>query len=195
MQKTNNRNEKVRVTVLISIFSAMSFVLFMFPKFPLLAAFPWLDMDFSDVPALFASVMISPVSGLVVCLIKNVIHLSVTSTAMVGELSNFLVNGSFVFATGLAYKYVMKKNTKISSVAVSTVMGAVVQLISAIIVNYYIMIPMYSAFVNFSELGGAKGYIVAGVIPFNAIKDIMASTVFIVLYKLVGNKLHRYYVK
>lgn len=195
MQKTNIRNEKVRLTVLISIFSAMSFVLFLFPKFPLLAAFPWLDIDFSDVPALFASVMISPVAGLAVCLIKNVIHLSVTSTAMVGELSNFLVNGSFVFATGLAYKYVMKKNAKIYSIAVSVVIGVLVQVIAAIIVNYYIMIPMYSAFVNFSELGGAKGYILAGVIPFNLVKDVMASTVFIVLYKLVGNKLHRYSVK
>ena len=195
MQKTNKINEKVRLTVLVGIFSAMSFVLFLFPKFPLLAAFPWLDMDFSDVPALFASVMISPVAGLVVSLIKNVIHLTVTSTAMVGELSNFLVNGSFVFATGLAYKYVMKKKEKLSSVAVSVIMGAVFQVAAAIVVNYYIMIPMYSAFVNFSELGGAKGYILAGVIPFNVIKDIMASAVFIVLYKLIGNKLHRYSVK
>lgn len=190
-----NNSDKIRKTVIISILAAISFVLFMFPKFPLLAAFPWLDIDFSDVPALFATIVVSPLAGLCVVLIKNVIHLAVTSTAMIGELSNFLINGSFVFTAGLIYKYVMKKNSKMFAVAISVIGGAIMQIIFSVLVNYYIMVPMYSAFVNFSELGGAKYYIVAGVIPFNIIKDIFSTVAFFVIYRLIGKKIHKILAK
>ena len=182
-----NRNFSIKKIVLISILAGMSFILFMFPKFPLFAAFPWLDMDLSDVPALFASIVISPLSGLTVALIKNTIHLAVTSTAMVGELSNFLINGTFVFAAGLLYKYFFK-NKCFGTIIASVLLAIIAQLFCAILVNYFIMIPMYSAFVNFDELGGAKTYIIAGVIPFNFIKDILTSFVFILLYKVISHK-------
>ncbi len=178
----------IRKLVFVSILAAMSFVLFMFPKFPLLAAFPWLDLDLSDVPALLASITVSPITGLAVVFIKNIIHLAVTSTAMVGELSNFLINGSFVFAAGIVYKYMFKGNKKIGTIIISVLCAVVVQLVVAVVVNYYIMIPMYSAFVNFDELGGAKYYIIAGVIPFNFVKDILASFVFVTIYKLIFMK-------
>ena len=180
-----NSRFELKKMVFVSILAAISFVLFMFPKFPIIAAFPWLDMDLSDVPALFVSVIVSPFAGLAVVLIKNAIHLAVTSTAMVGELSNFLINGSFVLVTGLISKYLFKNNNKIRNVVASVVGGAIVQLAVAVVVNYYIMIPMYSAFVNFEDLGGASKYIIAGVIPFNLIKDIMAGFVFVLIYKFI----------
>ena len=183
-----NSRFNIRKLVFISILAAMSFVLFMFPKFPILAAFPWLDLDLSDVPALVASVIVSPTAGLAVVFVKNAIHLAVTSTAMVGELSNFLINGSFVFATGLINKYFMKNDKKIRYIIASVIGGAIVQLTVAVVVNYYIMIPMYSAFVNFDELGGASKYIIAGVIPFNLIKDIMAGFVFVVIHKYIFSR-------
>lgn len=181
-------HKNVKKTVFVGILSAMSFVLFLFPKFPLLAAFPWLDFDLSDIPALLASVTISPIAGLAVALIKNVLHLTVTSTATIGELSNFLINGTFVLVTGLVYKYVVKSDERVSYLLFSTVCGAVFQLVAAILVNYFLMIPMYSAFVNFEEIGGAQYYILAGVIPFNLIKNIVASVVFVAIFKLLNLK-------
>ena len=184
--------KSLKKTAFVGVLSAMSFVLFLFPKFPILAAFPWLDLDLSDVPGLFAAVMISPLAGLLVALIKNVLHLAVTSTAMIGELSNFLINGSFVFAVGLLYHYLFKASGKSSTLAFSLVLGSAVQILAAILVNYFLMIPMYSAFVNFSELGGAEKYILAGVIPFNLIKDILVSAIFFALFRLLYRKFHGY---
>lgn len=142
----------------------------------------------SDIPALLASVTISPIAGLAVALIKNVLHLTVTSTATIGELSNFLINGTFVLVTGLVYKYVVKSDERVSYLLFSTVCGAVFQLVAAILVNCFLMIPMYSAFVNFEEIGGAQYYILAGVIPFNLIKNIVASVVFVAIFKLLNRK-------
>lgn len=175
----------------VGVLSAMSFVLFLFPKFPILAAFPWLDLDLSDVPGLFASVMISPLAGLGVALIKNLLHLAVTSTGMIGELSNFLINGTFVFAVGLVY-HLLGRTGKMRSLALSLAVGSVIQLTAAILVNYFLMIPMYSAFVNFSELGGAQKYILAGVIPFNIVKDVLVSAITVVLFHALYRKIHGY---
>ena len=66
---------------------------------------------------------------------------------------------------------------------------------TAVLVNYYIMIPMYSAFVNFSELGGAQKYILAGVIPFNVLKDLFVSVAMVVLLRLLFRNLHAYFHK
>ena len=194
MQK-NFKHESIKKLVLVGVLSAVSFVLFLFPKFPILPMFQWLDIDFSDVPALFASVTISPIAGVAIVLIKNIIHLPFSSTSMVGEVSNFLIGASFVLATGIASRLVSRKNNRNSSVIFAIVCGVVVQLIAAVLVNYFIMIPMYSAFVNFSELGGKHYYIYAGVIPFNFIKDVFASAVFLMVYKLIYPKLHTIFTK
>lgn len=186
---------RIKIMSYIGILSAMSFVLFMFPKFQLIPAFPWLDMDFSDVPALIAAVNISPLAGVCVVAIKNLIHLTVTSTAAIGELSNLLICSSFVLAAGLAYKYVFKNAMGFWRTIASLAFGAVFQLAAAILVNYYIMIPMYSAFVNFAELGGAEKYILAGVIPFNAIKVLLVSIAFAVMYKLIYKQISRFLKK
>ena len=45
-----------------------------------------------------------PVSGILVCLIKNLIKLPSTSTAAVGELFNFVMGALFVGMAGLIYK-------------------------------------------------------------------------------------------
>lgn len=182
--------KRIRQIVFVGIFAAMAYVLFLFPKFPLLAAFPWLDLDLSDVPGLLAAGVLSPWAGLAVALIKNLLHLSVTSTGMVGEVSNFLVNGSFVLAFGLIYRYIFRAKEKAASVAASLGLASLVQLMMAVLVNYFLMIPMYSAFVNFDELGGAQNYILAGVIPFNLIKDIVVSVVFLALFRALYRKFH-----
>lgn len=182
--------KRIKTTVFVGIFAAMAYVLFLFPKFPILAAFPWLDIDLSDVPGLMASGVISPWAGLLVALIKNLLHLSVTSTGMVGEVSNFLVNGTFILAFGLIYRHVFGAREKVSCVAAALALASVFQITAAVLVNYFLMIPMYSAFVNFEELGGAQYYILAGVIPFNLIKDVLVSAVFMLLFRALHRKIH-----
>lgn len=46
-----------------------------------------------------------PACGVLVCLIKNLLHLTISSTGGVGELSNFILGVSFVLPAGLIYKH------------------------------------------------------------------------------------------
>ncbi len=166
---------------LAGVLAAMSAILYMFPTFSIIPAFSWLEIDFADVPAIFASITIDPLVGGVVVLIRNTVHLVASSTAMIGELSNFLISAVFVVVTGVLYKAF--KNVK-RKLALSLVIAAACQIVTAMAVNYFIMIPLYSAFVNFNEIG--KGvYIFAGVLPFNAIKDMVTCIVFGLVYKYV----------
>lgn len=166
---------------LTGVLAAMSAILYMFPTFPILPAFPWLEIDFADIPAIFASIAVSPVAGGVVVAIRNTVHLVASSTAMTGELSNFLNSAVFVVFTGVLYSAF--KNAKYR-IVLSLVFAAVCQLVTAMAVNYFIMIPLYSNFVNFDEIG--KGvYIFAGVLPFNAIKDTVTCVVFSLVYKYI----------
>ena len=70
---------------------------------PFMPAF--IKMDLSELPALIGSFAMGPLCGVVVCLIKNVLHLFITTTGGVGELSNFILGVAFVLPAGLIYKH------------------------------------------------------------------------------------------
>lgn len=174
-----------KTIVLIGVLSALASVLMIFPKFPILPAFPWLDVDFSDVPALLASVTISPIAGVIVVLIKNLIHLTMTSTGGVGELSNFICGATLVLSFGLLMKYTMKNTLGRKKLPLILVIASVCQVVAAILGNYFLMIPLYGIEAT------AKEYIIAGVIPFNFIKDVMVCAVFYVVYVFVYPKIQK----
>lgn len=170
---------------LTGVLAAMSAILYMFPTFYIFPMFKWLEIDFSDVPALFAAIVISPLVGLAVVAIKVIVHLPFSSTMWTGELSNFLISGVFVLVMGLIFhkQSDQKERTIISTCVVSSMF----QIVTAAIVNYFIMVPFYSMAMNFdfATIGGKEFYIYAGVLPFNAIKDVVTCIVFCLVYKYV----------
>ena len=93
---------------IVGVLSAIAYIL-MFMEFsvPLMPVF--IKMDLSDFPALIGSLAVGPVGGIIIALIKNLLHLTVTSTGGVGELSNFILNAVFILPAGLLYK---KKKSK-----------------------------------------------------------------------------------
>ena len=99
---------RVRALTITAMFSAIAFVL-MFLEFsvPLIPSF--VQMDISELPALLAAFGLGPVYGVIVCLVKNLIHLLITSTGGAGELCNFLLGACFVFPAGLLYRFVKSR--------------------------------------------------------------------------------------
>ena len=85
---------------IVGVLSAIAYLL-MFMEFsvPLMPVF--IKMDLSDFPALIGSLAVGPAGGIIIALIKNLLHLTVTSTGGVGELSNFILNAVFILPAGL----------------------------------------------------------------------------------------------
>ena len=81
----------VRKLVFTALLAAISSVLMLFSiKVPLMPSF--ISFDFSDFPAVMASLTMGPIAGVFVCLVKNIINLFSSMTGGVGELSNFILS-------------------------------------------------------------------------------------------------------
>ena len=92
----------IRVLTVTAMLSAVSFILMLLDfSIPIMPGF--VKMDFSELPALLASFSLGPVSGAVVCLIKNLFNVFSTTTGGVGELCNFLMGVLFVVPAGIVY--------------------------------------------------------------------------------------------
>ena len=130
---------KTRYLVATAMLSAIATIL-MYLEFPVAFVIPnFIKFDFSDLPALLASFSMGPISGVLVCLIKNVIHLLVSQSVGVGELANFLMGASFVFVSGLVYS----KNKTKKGAFIGALLGALASAIVSLPLNYFIVYPMY----------------------------------------------------
>ncbi len=166
---------------------------------PLMPSF--IKLDFSDLPAVFASMFVSPASGVVVCLIKNLIHLLFPNNLSigVGELSNFLLSSTFVLTTGLIYRKLQtKKGLVLSGICGSVAMGSI-----SVPVNYFVTYPMYMKFMPVEALLAEYEAINPGVnsllmalltfnLPFNIIKCLLNLVLAVMMYSVVQPLMKKY---
>ena len=172
-----------------AVLSAISFVLAFF-EFPVPLSPSFARMDLSDLPALIGAFAYGPISGILIELVKNALQFLTSSTGGIGELANFIMGSSFVVTAGLIYKLHKKKRTAlIACLVASVVMG-----ITAAIVNYFILLPVFEAFMPLDQLIASFGefipfiktkldVVLFNAFPFNLLKGIGISIVTMLLYK------------
>ena len=115
LSDTAVRNNRIGNIAIIGILSAISYVL-MWLEVPAPLMPPFIKFDFSDFPALLAAFGINPIAGILVELIKNILHSFSSGSFAVGELSNFILGASFVGVSGLFYQ---RKKTKKAAILAS----------------------------------------------------------------------------
>ena len=140
MSKSSGNVFKLTLT---AVLSAAAFVL-MFVEFPVPVMPAFIKFDISDLPALFGAFALGPVYGIIIELIKNVLHIIIkgTTSAFVGELSNFLLGASFVLVAGLIYK----KDKTLKGAVVASLAGAAVMGVICLPLNYFVVYPAYVKF-------------------------------------------------
>ncbi len=180
-----NTSKKLSINIKIGILSAIAFILMMF-EVPIVPAFPWLQVDLSDVPALIGAFAFGPVAGVVIELLKNVLKMLLmgTSTGGVGELANFLIGIAFVVPAAIVYK---KGNTKKLAI-VGMLVGTVAIVLMGILANIFILLPLYGMKMTATQL---TSYIIAGIIPVNIIKAVLDSVVTYILYKKLATTMFK----
>ena len=135
MKKINVRGVSVS-----AIMGVVGFVL-MCLEFALPAIIPsFIKLDFSELPALVAAFSFGPVYGGLVCLVKNLLHLFMTSSAGVGELSNFVLGAVFTFTAGLIYRH----NKTRGGALMGSICGAAAMAAVSVITNYFFVYPAYT---------------------------------------------------
>ena len=139
MAKKNYFNA-TRIAV-IALFSTLSGLLYIL-NFPIAAAFPsFLELNFSDIPALIGTFALGPLSGAISVVMKVLIKLVVksTSTMFVGDLADIVIGIAFVVPAGLLYKH--KRTFKGALVAMSV--GALCSTAMSILANWLVLVPFY----------------------------------------------------
>lgn len=184
--------------VKIGMLSAIAYII-MFIELPIPIFPAFLKLDFSDIPALIGGFAISPIAGVVIQLIKNLIHLiTKTSTGGVGELGNFVVGSAYVFIASHIYKnHHNKKGAILGCIA-----GIIAMTIVGGIFNLYVLLPFYAnimpveAIISMGSvitdrIHDLPTLVLYGIVPFNIFKGIVVSIVTILIYKKVSPLLKR----
>ena len=192
----NNKIFTTKNITRIAVFSSLSFVLYAFLKFPLPTIFPgFLEMHFSELPALLASLMMGPIAGTIVIVIKTALKLLFvpTSTMFVGEFSDILIGCVLVITVSQIYG---KKRT-IKWAFIAFAIGIAVATALSMLINRFISIPVYSQLFGFDNIVNMVKavipavtnetfytyYIFLAVLPFNFIKLTVCSALTFLLYK------------
>lgn len=189
------KTHKITVTAMLG---AVASVL-MFLDFPVPFLIPpFVKMDFSELPALLAAFSLGPVSGVAVCLIKNLVNALQTTTGCVGELCNFLLGCCLVIPAGLIYKREKTRKSALIAAAVGTLSMAVL----SIPINYYISYPFYTQFMPLDTIIGMYQSLIPSVdgllaclivfnAPFTLLKGILDTILAFLIYKTLSPLLHK----
>lgn len=184
-----NTSKLVKIALFSVLAAGLTYLKFSLPLIP-----QWLEINFSDLPALMAGFGLGPIAGGVVILIKCLLKLMLqgTSTAFIGDLADLLMGLAFVLPAAIIYKY--KRNFKgaalglAASILTFTLVGCAL--------NYYVLMPLYirlyfgsaeqayavAAKVN-KNITNISTYVMYAVIPFNIIKGTMVSALSLLVYK------------
>ncbi|GIN89485.1 riboflavin transporter FmnP [Siminovitchia terrae] len=182
MKKFNTRS-----FVAIGMLSSLSFVL-MLIKFPIPPFPAYLTVDFSDIPALIAALMFGPLAAIIVELIKNILdYLMIGSEAgiPIGNFSNFLAGTMFVLPT----YYVFKKLKIKWGLAVSLIVGSIFMAVFMSVLNYVAILPAYIILLGWDPMSTSdlRQLVVAAILPFNIIKGLIVTLIFLLVYSRMRN--------
>ncbi len=185
-------------TTRIAVLASAAAIL-MVMELPVVFMPAFLKLDFSEIPAIIGAFALGPLAGCLIVLIKNLIHVSSTQTAGIGEIANFFVGTSFVVPAALVYQY--KKNRTGAMLALVT--GTLAMTLTAAALNYWVLLPLYQKALHFPpeaivNMGRAanplivdlKTFIVFAIVPFNLFKGIVVSAITLLVYKKISPILH-----
>jgi riboflavin transporter FmnP len=182
------KRNSTKIITLIGVMTALAFILYLIevPTAFLFPQAPFLKIDFSDVPAIMVGLSVGPIAGVIVELLKNILHFLflMKEPGGSGEIANF--------AAGVAYMLpiilIARKDFRAKKYIPAMILGTVVMLITMSFVNYFITLPIYGisdSTVKFSMIISTFG-------PFNLLKAIMVSIVIALLYPRLRNIIRKF---
>lgn len=179
------KNTKVQKMIAVAMFAAMAVVL-QYVAFPVIPAFSFMKVDFSDIPVMLSMFLFGPGAGILTAFLRSALHLLTTGlepTNMVGDAASFLASSLFT----LPMFYFFNKGTSSrKNKILGVVTGILALTVFMSLANYFVITPLYLSFYGVTAsqfLGTSLGqYVAIGVIPFNLVKGIVVSGVFLAIY-------------
>ncbi len=190
---TTKRYVSTQMMVRVALLSAIAFILFKFLEIPAVAFY---KLDLSGIPVLLAGFAMGPLAAILTLAIKDLLAVVVGSaTGGIGELADFLMLSCLVLTTAVPYQ---RRRTK-GVVIWGMVAGTILMAIAGVLVNYYMLIPLYTSFmpeeaiisaaaaaVPFAGIDSLVDVVLYVTAPFNLVKGIILSVLTYYLYRYMG---------
>ena len=207
MERKNTQFFTPTRIAVIAMFATLAGVLYAF-GFPINVAFPfWLELNFSDIPALIGTFAMGPLSGGIIVFVKILIKLIIkgTSTMFVGELADLVIGLAFVVPAGLIYKRHRTFRGALAGMGVGTLCSVAL----SVLANWLILVPFYlrlffggdwnSLIAPMQALFGDavtretfyNFYLWVSVLPFNLMRCLIAVLVTLPVYKRISVFINR----
>jgi riboflavin transporter FmnP len=177
-----------------ALLGAIAAVLMQFDlRLPIFPGF--LGLDVSDLPALIGAVTTGPLSAVLISLVKNLLDPIIfgTNTGGIGNFANFVMGVALVVPIGIIYQ----KRKNLSGYIIGGAVGIVSLVITACIVNYFILLPLYSELfipmdtiisianaVN-SNVTDVFTLLLFAIVPFNLLKGGITVILGYILYRVL----------
>ncbi len=168
-------------STLVAMMAGISFVIMYF-DFPLPFLPPYLKIDFSEIPALITAIVIGPAAGIMVELLKNILHYIVKGSETgipIGQMANFFAGSILVLGTS----YIYRKNPSKKGLLWGLLFGSVMMTILMSLANLYFILPFYEKFMGYTMTHAQRlTAVLVGVGPFNLIKGFILTALIIPIY-------------
>lgn len=189
------RKKQIQNITITALLSALCIILYFYVKFPLPFFPPFLEINFSMLPAILCGYIAGPIWGTIVVIIRFFVKLSITHTAGVGEIADLLIGCATVLTTSIIYHF--NRNRK--GAVLSLFLGGIVWVIAAALFNWLLLVPAYiSLYFNndlekfiavlkvipsVNEENYMWKYLLYAAIPFNALLATIVSVITFLVYK------------
>ncbi len=184
----------------MAVLTALASILYLTLEIPIIP--PMYKLDFSNVPVMLGAFAMGIEPGLLILLMKNVVHVLIKglgSTMGIGNLADVVTTAVYLIPACLIYR----NNKTRGNALKGMILGVLCQTAAAILVNWLVMIPFYqNAFhmpmetiVGFATKvlpfvdTEAKFYFLACA-PFNLLKAAVLSLITFLIYKPLSPLLH-----
>lgn len=184
----NMQQRKTRELVGVALLAAIGYLL-MFLAFPIIPAFPFMKVDFSEITILVSTYLFGPLAGVMTALIRSVLHMITSGepAAIIGDTASFIAALSFV----LPIFYISKRKQRVKSLILGFGVGTLLMTAVMSVLNLIAIIPLYTKMVGFDIGMSYSQYVIFGVIPFNILKGIIVSLVFMLIHEKLFPQISR----
>ena len=117
-------------------------------------------------------------AGIIICLIKNVVHLAASQSMLVGELSNFILGSVFVFTAGIVYK---KKKSKTGVFSVFSNYLIVYPVYYKLAMPEVVILSLYQAIIP--SMKSIMQCLICFNLPFTIVKGLIDVGISMLIYK------------
>ena len=181
-QTLKSRFSPKRIAML-AMFIALAYALSFF-SFPIFPATPYFKLDFSNIFIFLSSLLFGPVEGVIVCIIKEILCVTNSSSGGVGEIANAIMTSSFILIPSIVHRI----KPDIKALIVSLVPACLVGTACALVTNRFIIFPMYMG-------DGAEAVfwdVIWFAVAFNLIKTASISLITCVTFKRTNSLIKKF---